>query len=660
MPAEKLELLDGMVGRFGIVKLWPNIKTAEDENIARLKRTATSLGLECVEVSPHGEFIGSDGIFVSKENCDFVIHLHFETPKAYDAYSFVALWNPLKFYHTWGYSKFSKNLLTHDDFISCSSRWADDHVKRLINDDVCHKAPHFKMYHSLSEPVFEPKLREFKVFYAGINWERVGKGRSRHQELLDLLDKDEVMKIFGPKIFQDVEVWAGYKSYQREIPFDGVSMISAIAGCGAALVLSSDAHKESELMSNRLFESLAAGALVICDENPFARNNFGDSLLYFNSKDDIGRQHATILEHINWANSNPDDALALAKRAQSIFLDKFALDLSLIDIYKNLSKRKAEVRNSYLPATATTRVKTFFLMDGFSSKVVDRLIKNAAVQDYARADYTLVVDDADYEKWKKDIDARIDRAGVKIDILTCEYRLPAVLGGGRNKLGQVMSNCLSHASGYDAAVFVGPNEELLSNHISVLAGSLARNPHSACRATSVLYKHSNNGNTFSDYCDEIDFVHYRDNRPLGLARFIVNLKRVRSDIDCALPYLDKLVMAPFVDASHKAKCETLATAIIYIQDEFPKGAWDSELELGVIEDYAPWVPSKRTEAIPDLSSVMADATRKLAPAELSFKNLDKNNKVKLVASLLNAVLPGFIRKPVFWTYDRFSGSKRTA
>lgn len=660
MPAEKLELPDGMVGRFGIVKLWPNIKTAEDENIARLKNTAKSLGLECVEVSPLGELLGSDGMFVSKENCDFVIHLHFETPKAYDVYSFVALWNPLKFYHTWGYSKFSKNLLTHDDFISCSSRWADDHVKRLINDDVCHKAPHFKMYHSLSEPVFEPKLRDFKVFYAGINWERVGKGRSRHQELLDLLDNDGVMKIFGPKVFQGVEVWAGYKSYQREIPFDGVSMISAISGCGAALVLSSDAHKESELMSNRLFESLAAGALVICDENPFARNNFGDSLLYFNSKDDIGRQHATILEHVTWANNNPDAALELAKRAQSIFLEKFALNLSLVDIYKNLAQRKIEVRSAYLPADSTLRVKTFFLMEKFSSKVIDRLIKNASVQDYEHAEYTLVVDTLDYDKWKKDVDARIDQANVKINVLTCEYRQPERFGGARNKLGQVMNHCLKHTSGYDAAIFAGPNEDLLSNHISVLAGSLARNPDSTCRVTSVLYKHSNNGNTFTDYCDEIDFGQYRDNRPFGLGRFIVNLKKVRTDIDCALPYLDKLVMAPFVDASDKGKCETLATAIIYIQDEFPKGEWDSELELGVLGDYVPWISKRKAEELPDIDAVVENATRRLAPTELSFKNLDKNTKVKLVASLLSAVLPGFIRKPVFWTYDRFSRGKRAA
>ncbi|WP_175894510.1 glycosyltransferase [Burkholderia cepacia] len=660
MSAEKFELPDGMVGRFGIVKLWPKIKTAEDENIARLKNTARSLGLECVEVSPQGELLGSDGIFVSKENCDFVIHLHFETPKAYDIYSFVALWNPLKFYHTWGYSRFSKNLLTHDDFISCDSRWADDHVKRLISNDACHQAPRFRMYHSLSEPIFEPKLREFKLFYAGINWERVGKGRSRHQELLDLLDGDDVMKIFGPKIFQGVEVWAGYESYQREIPFDGVSMIGAIAGCGAALVLSSDAHKESELMSNRLFESLAAGALIICDENPFARKNFGDTLLYFNSKDDVARQHAVIVDHINWANQNPDEALELARRAQAIFLEKFALNLSLSDIYRNLHKRKQQVRVAYLPDGTAVRVKAHLMMDSFSAKTIDRLIKNAHVQDYAHVDYTLVVDRVDYQKWQKDIDARLASAGVTIDVEVCDFRQPEAWGGAQSKLGQIMQECLARSLKHNAVVFVAPNEELMSNHFSVLAGSLARNPDDAFRATSVLYKHFNNGDTFTDYNDEVNFGHYQDNRPMGFARFIINVDKIRSDIDCALPYLDKLVFSPFVGKEDVVSCESLASAIILIQDEFPKGSWNSELELGVIGDYSPWVLRKTAETPPDLTYLMENATKKLAPVELSFKNLNKNNKVKLVASLMNAVTPGFVRKPVFWTYDRFAGGKKNA
>lgn len=34
------------LGRFGIVKLWPGIQVAEDENIERIKRAAQDLNLE--------------------------------------------------------------------------------------------------------------------------------------------------------------------------------------------------------------------------------------------------------------------------------------------------------------------------------------------------------------------------------------------------------------------------------------------------------------------------------------------------------------------------------------------------------------------------------------------------------------------------------------
>ena len=113
------------IGRFAVVQMWPHIKAAEDENIERLKITATSLNLDCVVIDTSGRRVEHPHVVVSKEDVDFVIHLHFETPKTYDAFSFVALWNPLGYYYQWGYRKFSQHLLTHDDFLSCDSTWAD-------------------------------------------------------------------------------------------------------------------------------------------------------------------------------------------------------------------------------------------------------------------------------------------------------------------------------------------------------------------------------------------------------------------------------------------------------------------------------------------------------------------------------------------------------
>src|SRR5487761_2092024 len=116
---------DGTLGRFGVVKLWPDIKVAEDEVIARLRNTARALGLECVVIDHIGQTIDPPHRRMTQADLDFVIHLHFSTPKAYDIFSFVALWNPLQFYHDFGYRRVSRHLLTHDDALSCGSPAAD-------------------------------------------------------------------------------------------------------------------------------------------------------------------------------------------------------------------------------------------------------------------------------------------------------------------------------------------------------------------------------------------------------------------------------------------------------------------------------------------------------------------------------------------------------
>jgi hypothetical protein len=136
-----------LFGKFAIVKLWPELKTAEDECVARIKLAASIIGVECFEVDAEGFFLEDPDKQVSENNVDFVIHLHYDTPKNYDAFSFVALWNPIRFYNEWGYYRCSRNLVTHNDFISCGSDMADCHVGRIIRHTNTHLAPHFALFH---------------------------------------------------------------------------------------------------------------------------------------------------------------------------------------------------------------------------------------------------------------------------------------------------------------------------------------------------------------------------------------------------------------------------------------------------------------------------------------------------------------------------------
>lgn len=577
----------GFIGRFAIVKLWPEIKTAEDECIARLKIAASILGLECVEIHANGRLLENPDKIITKQDVDFVLHLHYDTPKLYDAFSFVALWNPIQFYHEWGYSRTSRNLLSHDDFISCSSPAADDHVGRLIRKAATHLPPLFNLYHSIADIIHPPSLGDHKLFYAGINWDALRGGVSRHQELLKRLDKTGNLRIFGPTIFQGVKVWAGYDSYIREIPFDGISMINEISKAGIALVLSSQAHKDSELMSNRLFESVAAGALVICDENNFAKKFFGESLLYIDSRCSVGQICDDIEKHLAWAKTNPDQALTMVEKAQEIFRQKFALTKNLSDLYYGLCDRKLELLKRQVPeANIRINVRLYLLLPEYSEATLNEHIASVVTQEYKNFSPVLVIDKVAIGNYRSSIENSLAKLTVPIDVLEIDFFAYGINKEikTRRRIGEVIAAVLKVTSQADAVVFVAPNEKIFSNHLQVLAGSLIRNPGANCAATAAILKHT--VLPVHGVHERIDFCEFTPASPIGYARFIFRVSALPNDLNLALPYLDRKAMAALV-GDHIITQEIPSTVTIEVTNEFPSGPWNEGQENELISSFCP-------------------------------------------------------------------------
>lgn len=575
------------IGRFAIVKLWPDIKTAEDECIARLKIAAHSLGLDCVEIHADGRFLSDPNVKVSKSNVDFVIHLHFDTPKQYDAFSIVALWNPLKFYHEWGYARTSRNLTSHDDFISCSSKTADDHVARMVRSVTTHLPAKFHLYHSVSDIVHLPSLAEGKLFYAGINWEAISGGKLRHQEVLKRLDKTNLLRIYGPKLFQGVKVWDGYDSYVKEVPFDGISMIHEISKAGISLVLSSPAHKESELMSNRLFESIAAGALVICDENPFAKKFFGDCLLYIDSRCTVEEITSDIMSHIKWAQTYPAEALAMITKSQEIFRRQFSLTRNLSDLYCGLAQRKQQLlHRQNPPSEPMVNVRLFLLMPQFSEKILQSHLESVRIQDYASFSAALVVDVQTANIFRAEIEAVLATSSVFIELIEVEFFKQGIHPDIKSqaRLGEIIHKLLKLSKDVDAFVVVAPNESLFSNHLAVLCGALQRDPQIHCAATAALV--FNGSSIVHSVSELIDFGHVDRSAPPGYGRFIFRISAIPHDIGIALPYLDGRPLAVLVGNGIISQ-QLPASITIDVQEEFPKRTWDEAAENHVIHDYSP-------------------------------------------------------------------------
>jgi len=576
---------DGLIGRFAVVKPWPDVQAAEDENIARLQITARSLGLECIVVDPEGVRLDQPDMRITNRDVDFVINLHFETPKAYDVFSLVALWNPLRFFKDWGHRRYSKNLLTHDDFLSCSSKWADHHVCRMIAEDPSRLPPHFTMYHSLSEPIFEPAIGHGKVFYAGINWDKLGKKKGRHQDLLLLLDKAGIMRIHGPRIFNNVNVWDGYKCYVGPVPFDGVSMIKAISEAGIALVFSSDAHKESELMSNRLFESLAAGAVIICDDNPFAKKFFGDTLLYVDASDSIESVAKQISAHHAWIHKNPEAALKMALDAQAIFKEKFMLDRSLVALYTQLTDRKKQLAALSAPKDPAQAVQALLLLPEYTQEALNNLLESVESQSYKALQPTLLLDTADYARYAKQIAVRLAQSTRSISLKAVPFYERRADGSLRRRLplGRALASVIEPLPADALFTVLTPNERWFSNHIVNLVHALQAKPESTFAFSTSILRHVHKGRAVYELMEEVN-VETNNQIPPGFGRFLLRRSAVTAEHFEMMYFLDMRCLSPML-VRGKGACSPRATDLMRLNEPFVTGeVLEDLIEQLIVED----------------------------------------------------------------------------
>lgn len=338
----ELAHLAKMKRKIGIVRLWPGHAAAEHESIERYRFACSQIGVELIEVDRLGNLLHGEHRRITQDDVDFVISLHFETPKAYDCFSWAALWNPVDFYVDWGFNTFADHQFSHDGYFSCSSPVIERFARQELGkryDEVAHAT----VNHTLSGPVFRAQERnDRRLVYCGINWERLSNKPGRFDHLLRPLDKAGVLDIFGPEVIQGTRVWEGFDGYKREVPFDGRSLIREIAMSGAVLALSSNAHLRSEVMTSRLFEGAAAGALVMADANGFIERYFADVTVPIEITGDASKDGARIIAALEHYNNNPSEAFKLAKSLQERYIDSYMLHKQLLGVYQQYILKEAQ------------------------------------------------------------------------------------------------------------------------------------------------------------------------------------------------------------------------------------------------------------------------------------------------------------------------------
>lgn len=391
----------------GIVNPWPQDVSAEAEVITRLKRAATENGIKSVLLDSYGHILNdTQGItkdFVKDDELSFVITTHYECPKLLNIFYYNPLWNPPEIpLNLNDYTpRVTNYFLTNDDFLIYDSGGMTNHLRSVLMH--CHRTLEGASALTASFPVSAaraPCLDKPIMFYCGMNWEVMFGGAGRHDGLFRLLDDSQKVKIYGPERVEawgGLEPWKGYRCYQGMIPFDGFSILEKINECGVCLVLSSDTHRRAGAATNRLYEACAAGAVVISDDNEFVLRHFSDAALFitFNKNDPIDT-FQQIMEKYKWIVEHPEEALALARRAQEIFIQKFSLDAQLNQIVANHPTRFHQISEDLYAKNDDGKVLVTFILDTqdeeIAKKRLDRVFSNIHEQLYQNLELAVVVD----------------------------------------------------------------------------------------------------------------------------------------------------------------------------------------------------------------------------------------------------------------------------
>jgi len=173
-----------------------------------------------------------------------------------------------------------------------------------------------------------PNIR--RLFYCGVQWDFLRKSKA-YENCIKSLDRTGLMEVFGPKAGW-MKDW-NLVSYKGELPYDGRSLNEAIKKCGIALILHSQEHLQNNIPTGRIFEAAAAGCVIISDRHSFVEKEFGDAVLYIDIDKDnklTGEEmFEQIYKHLNWILCEPVEAEKLARRAHTIFDEKFTLEAQL-------------------------------------------------------------------------------------------------------------------------------------------------------------------------------------------------------------------------------------------------------------------------------------------------------------------------------------------
>lgn len=479
---------------FAVIHTWPGMKNAEYEVIQRVLMAGENVGVRAVVIDNNGlPLWWSEGLHFDKSRplegseVDFLLSLHFESPRIIDAYSYITLWQPIEFYHSFGYTSSIDKLRSHNDLLSCASDFADAHASNLLV--AANRLPEralLHMFHATPQPYLTPNITETsRLFYIGINWERLGKAKGRFHDALMWLDARDIVDIYGPEEFLGVAPWAGFESYNGEIPFDGISTMSAINRSGICLALSSTAHKNVGIMSNRLFEGFAGGAAVIATPNRLIDKFFKDVVYEVDdSGTEIGlaRRIEGIVQDIR---RDPKGASERVLAAQAIIQDVCSLEASIEKILSETPVRKKQFLDVF---TAPCEITVFITHKSNSSQALRAQIANLSAQQNSRLHLVILCDKSLIPAFEKDhienIGSIASHKFIGLALNPIALKMDAAVGN-QDRTGPFIAAHLRDLQ-TEYFAFAGDECDFFCEHFSSLAAAVLRTKGAQSACSGVL------------------------------------------------------------------------------------------------------------------------------------------------------------------------------
>jgi len=292
-----------------VAYLNPYLSLAEDQAFHSLRMAAQGLGVELVSVTPAALKEGDD--------YDFLISTSASVRKTTSHPTYLSAHAPRS--HYVDNEEVFSSTLSYDGYLCIS-----DSLTRLFSQiaesrGLLPVAPGF-YYNNPQKNDLKADLPaaaakgELALCYFGTNWD------SRAERLFARLAAKPYMRIYGPEA-----AWSTLPpgAYKGSVPFDGISVQKEYARYGAGLVCLSQEHLLDDIVSNRIFEIASAGACAICPDTPWMRDNFGDSVFYYEPFASTEQVTVRIDEIMGQIAADPVAAQARAQQARTVFETRF-------------------------------------------------------------------------------------------------------------------------------------------------------------------------------------------------------------------------------------------------------------------------------------------------------------------------------------------------